>query len=215
MTAIRSNTKYLVAAVFGGVLLVVVASWLLLVSPQRSKANRLDRDIASVQQQIDERQAALASPKANIHVRASDVFRLTRAMPDTTDMSGIIVALNHLAGAHHLGFNSIQPSPLVAQTGFNVQPVSVELEGRFADVDKFLGGVRKLVRIQNHRLAVTGRLFSVDSVELAQPTAHEKTFPNVKATLTIDAFMFAGGALNASPQPTSSGSSDTVAAGAK
>jgi Tfp pilus assembly protein PilO len=212
MSAKLSNTKNLVALVLGAVVVLVAAGWFLLIGPERSKATKLDADIVDVQQKIDVRKAALQTPKADLNVRASDVFRLTRAMPDNTDMSGIIVALNRLAARHELAFQSIAPSPLVAQAGFNVQPIAVELQGRFGDVSAFLGGVRELVRVKNHRLATKGRLFSVDSVEVTQPGT-DATFPVVKATLTIDAFVFAGGVLPTTPESDTS-ASNTVAAGA-
>ncbi|HZO50799.1 MAG TPA: type 4a pilus biogenesis protein PilO [Gaiellaceae bacterium] len=214
MTAKLKNPKAAIALGLGAAVVISAAAWLLLVGPERSKVGKLDGQIASVQQQIDERRAALQRPKADLQVRASDVFRLNRAMPDGIDMPGIILALNRLAAKHHLQFGSLQPSAVVAQTGFNVQPLSVELEGRFADVSAFLREVRTLVRVQKRRLAATGRLFAIDSVEFAQPQGTDKTFPNVRATLAVDAFMFTGGALKTPDQSTPSSSTGTVAAGA-
>jgi Tfp pilus assembly protein PilO len=216
MTAKLRNPKALAAAVLGTVVVVVAGAWLALVGPERSKANKLTGEIASVQTQIDQRKAALAAPKADIHVRASDVYRLTRAMPDAPDMAGIILVLNRVAGSHKLQFESLQPSGVVAQTGFSVQPLSVVVQGRFGDVSGFLGDLRKLVRVKKHALAATGRLFAVDSVNFTAPDS-KKAFPNVKATLTVDAFMFTGGVLPTTPgttPTTTSPASGTVAAGA-
>jgi Tfp pilus assembly protein PilO len=213
MTAKLRNPKALVGLVLGAVVVVTAGAWILLVSPERSKIATVDGQIASVQTQIDQRKAALATPKANLDVRATDVYRLTRAMPDSVDMAGIILVLNRLAVGHDLQFESIQPNPVVTQVGFNVQPVSVVLQGRFGDVSSFLGDIRKLVGVKRHKLAATGRLFAVDSVEFARPD-NKKTFPNVKATLTVDAFVFAGGVLPTPTQSSPSAVSGTVAAGA-
>jgi Tfp pilus assembly protein PilO len=216
MSARLRNPKTLAAVVLGAVVVVTALAWIALVSPERSKVGKADEQIKSVQAQIDERKAALASPKANVHIKASDVFRLTRAMPDAADMSGILVVLNQVAAGHKLQFESLTPGPLVTQTGFNVQPVTVVVQGRFADVSGFLGELRKLVRVKKHALAATGRLFSVDSVDLTAPDS-KLSFPNVKATVMIDAFMFAGGVLATAPDQstsTPSASSGTVAAGA-
>jgi Tfp pilus assembly protein PilO len=209
------NPKILFGTVLGGVVVVVAVAWIALVGPERSKVGKLNDQIASVQTQIDQRKAALARPGANVHVRASDIYRLTRAMPDTTDMSGIIVVLNQLASGHKLQFESLQPGPQVAQAGYNVQPITVVITGRFGDVSGFLGELRQLVRVKRHELAATGRLFSVDSIDFAAPD-NKKTFPNVKATLTVDAFMFAGGVLSPTTPSTSTPSAPggTVAAGA-
>ena len=111
------NPKILFGTVLAGVVVVVAVAWVALVGPERSKATKLNDQIASVQTQIDQRKAALERPGANVHVRASDIYRLTRAMPDTTDMSGIIVVLNQLASGHKLQFESLQPGPQVAQAG--------------------------------------------------------------------------------------------------
>ena len=90
------------------------------------------------------------------------------------------------------------------------------IQGRFGDVSGFLGELRQLVRVKKHALAATGRLFAIDSVNFTAPD-NKKAFPNVKATLTVDAFMFAGGVLPTTPTEspsTTPAASGTVAAGA-
>lgn len=216
MTAKLRDPKVFAAVVFGAVVLVVAAAWILLVSPERSKVTKLDGQVTSVQAQIDQRRAALATPKADVHIRASDVYRLTRAIPDATDMSGIIMVLNRVAGSHKLQFESLQPGAMVAQPGFSVQPLTVVIQGRFGDVSGFLGELRKLVRVKKHQLAATGRLFAIDSVNFTAPDS-KKSYPNVKATLTVDAFTFTGGVLPTTPGESTSttpAASGTVAAGA-
>jgi Tfp pilus assembly protein PilO len=216
MSAKLRDPKVLAAVVLGAVVLIAAVSWIALIGPERSKATKLDGQITSVQSQIDQRKAALATPKVDVHVRASDVFRLTRAMPDTTDMSGIILELNKVASGHKLTFSSLQPGAQVTRSGFNVQPLTVVVQGRFGEVSGFLGDLRTLVKVKKRQLAATGRLFAVDSVDFSAPD-NKKTYPNVKATLTVDAFMFAGGVIPTAPDestPTPSAPSGTVAAGA-
>ena len=203
----------MIAAGFGGVLLLVAAVWFLAVSPQHSKAARLDSDISAVQAKIAQRRSELASPSAQVRVRASDLYRLTKAMPDQTDMAGIILALNRLAKAHGLSFDGILPVAAVAQTGFNVQPVTVTLQGRFSAVSGFLRDLRRLVDVHKRALLATGRLFSVDQIAFGPPD-DKKAFPDVKATVTVDAFMFVGGLPAVPSTTTPSAPSGTVAAGA-
>lgn len=209
------STNAKIALASGAVLLLAVALWFLLVSPQRSKATRLDGQIASVQGELTARRAALAAPSAQVHLRASDLFRLTKAMPDQIDMAGIILSLNRLAKAHGLSFDSIQPGPAVVQTGFNVEPLSVVLQGRFSAVSGFLGDLRQLVRVHKRALQTNGRLFSVDQVDFAQADGKKK-FPAVKATITVNAFTFVGTVPGTTPptQSAPSAASGTVAAGA-
>jgi Tfp pilus assembly protein PilO len=207
------SPKGMIVAGGAAVLLLVAAIWFLAVSPQNSKAAKLDSAIAAEQTKIAERRAQLAAPSAQVHVRASDLYRLTKAMPDQTDMSGIILALNRLAKAHGLSFDGIQPSPTVAQTGYSVQPVSVTVQGRFSAVSAFMRDLRSLVDVHKRALKVTGRLFSVDQFSLGAPD-NKRSFPDVKATFTIDAFSFVGGLPAAPSTTTPSAPSGTVAAGA-
>jgi len=202
-----------IAAVIGGVALLVAAIWFLAVSPQHSKAAKLDTDIAAVQTQIAARRAELSNPSAQVHVRASDLYRLTKAMPEQADMAGIILALNRLAKSHGLTFEGIQPQAVVAQTGFNVQPVTVTLQGRFSAVSRFLRDLRRLVDVHKRSLVATGRLFTVDEIGFAQPD-NQKAFPDVKATITIDSFMFVGNLPTTPSTTTAAAPSGTVAAGA-
>jgi Tfp pilus assembly protein PilO len=215
MSANLRNPKMLIALALGGAVILTAGLWIMLVGPERKKVTKLDGDIVAMQQKIDERKAALATPKAQVHVKASDVYRLTRAMPNGVDMSGILLTLDRMAKQHNLDFSSIQPNPQIAQAGFSVQPAAVVLQGRFSEVSAFLGDVRRLVDVKRHALAATGRLFAVDSIEFGRPDGVKKAFPNVKATMTIDAFVFTGGVLTPPAQTTTpSASSGTVAAGA-
>jgi len=207
------SPKGMIVAGGAAVAVLVAAIWFLAVSPQNSKSTKLDSAIAAEQTKIATRRAELATPSAQVHVRASDLYRLTKAMPDQTDMAGIILALNRLAKAHGLSFDGILPSTPVAQTGYTVQPVSVTVQGRFSAVSGFLRDLRTLVDVRKRQLKATGRLFSVDQFSLGQPD-NKLSFPDVKATFTIDAFTFVGGAPATPSTTTPSAPSGTVAAGA-
>ena len=207
------SPKGMIVAGGGAVLLLVAAIWFLAISPQNSKATHLDSAISAESTKIAARKAELATPSAQVRIRASDLYRLTKAMPDQVDMAGIILALNRLAKSRHLSFDGIQPAAPVVQSGYNVEPVTVTVQGRFSAVSGFLGDLRRLVDVRKRSLQATGRLFSVDQFSLGQPDS-KSTFPDVKATFTIDAFTFVGG-VPAVPSTTApSAPSGTVAAGA-
>jgi Tfp pilus assembly protein PilO len=198
---------------------ICAGSWFLLVGPKRSKSAALDRRIAQVESDIADRRAQLQRPRASVRVRASDLYRLTKALPDEVDVSGIMLELGRLAGNRGITVTSIAPSAQVAANAYSVQPLAVTLEGRFSNVSGFLGDVRRLVRVRKGTLDVRGRLFSVDDVALGQPDAPRK-FPSIKATVTLDAFLFtgqpaAGAATGTEPAPNNqTPASGTVAAGA-
>jgi Tfp pilus assembly protein PilO len=205
----------LVAVISGG-------GWFLLVNPKRSTSEELDARITGVESEIKERRALLASPQAQVRFRASDLYRLTKAMPDAPHTAAVLLEINRLAKRRGLAFTSIRPDTSVPLTGYTVHPFVITLEGRFGSISRFLGDVRRLVRVRKERLDVRGRLFSVDSVSLGKPD-EKKGFPNVKASVTLDAFVYggappaaaAGATESTTPDQTTTPSpSGTVAAGA-
>ncbi len=210
---LRSRNGMLALALVGA-LVVAAAVWLLGVRTQQSKASKLDEQISFFEQQIAERRAALTRPSADVQIRASDSYRLSKAMPPTIDMPGIILVLNRLAAKHQLTFSSIQPSAPIQQTGFAVHPLSIVVQGRFAEVSGFLADVRRLVNVQRHKLAAHGRLFSVDQFDLGRPDDAKKNPNGVKATLTVNAYTFNGVSPAPAAPSTPAADSGTVAAGA-
>ena len=139
MSRLQKDPRLLVGVVAGAVVLLLAASWLLLLSPKRDKVVELDQSIAASQTELALKKDALARPSAAVKVRASDLFRLNKALPDKSDMSAIILDVNRLAAANKLSFSSIAPTAAIAGTGSIAQPVIVTVQGRFGAVSKFLG----------------------------------------------------------------------------
>jgi hypothetical protein len=215
LTERLSSTRARVAAGGIGLVLVLGAAWLLLVSPQRSKVAELKQSVDAARSDLATRQSALARPSAAVTVRASDTYRLTKALPDATGMAGVILDVNRVAKAHSLTFTSIAPAPVVAGSGYSSQPLTLVLQGRFSSVSGFLGDMRGLVRVRKSTLDARGRLYSVSSVDLGQ--ADDAEFPMVKATVTLQLFTFSGvppAASTGTTPSTTPSSSGTVAAGA-
>lgn len=216
MNRLLRSRKATIAAGIGAFVLFVAAGWILLVAPQRSKAAQLDEEITAAQAQLVQRQQAGAKSASSVKVKPSDLYRLTKALPDGTDMAGVILDVNRLAVRNRLAFQSIAPGAELAGVGYVAHPLSVVVQGRFGDVSTFLGDLRTLVGVRKRRLDVRGRLYSVTQVDLAAPEG-EKTFPVVKATVSVNAYAFSAPPPTGSTPvfPTSPPSSNgTVAAGA-
>lgn len=180
-------------AVVAGVLLVVaLLGYFVLISPKRTTAASLQKQTAAVQKQIDQNQST-AFTKALPAVRAASIFKLTQAMPSQLDTPDVILQLNQLADDSGLSFDQITPgggtSGLVATTTtdpFAAEPIQVQFTGNFYDLLSFLQRLRNLVRVENGNLFTAGRLFDVSEVAFAAGT---KGFPQIQATLTINAFV--------------------------
>lgn len=189
MNRVKQDPKLALIAGAGALALVLAVAWFLLVSPKRSEAVALEQDVAAKQVELAAKQAALASPSAAVKVRASDLYRLTKALPDTNDIPAILLDVNRLAARNKLEFSSIAPQVGVLGTGSVALPLVVTVEGRFSSVSRFLRDVRSLVRVRHGLLDARGRTYTVSQVELGAP--EKVSFPVVKATVTLNAHAFA------------------------
>lgn len=195
----------------GGVLVVALAAWFLLISPQRSRAAELDTQIAAVETQISQARSAQLEAASFKPVRGADLFRLTKAMPSDTDMSGVLLELSRVAGETGIVFESITPGATAPVGTFRAQPIAVVFSGDFYSLSDFLYRLRNLVSVQKGRLIANGRLFAVDKLQFVEGNGG---FPSIKAALTVTAFLYGSGPVGAAPPAapatTTTGSTDTT-----
>jgi hypothetical protein len=183
MKAKHKNLLTLVGLVGGGVV-VGLAGLLLAVLPQSSKAHDLAGQVAAAQTQL----ASLhGTPSHAPALRAADLFQLARAMPDNSDMPGLVLDLATAATRATVTLTSIAPSASVVQTdGSTAIPMRVTVDGKWDGVGRFVRNLRQNVRASGQKLTVTGRLFVVDNVSVVSGTSKAE----VEATLTVNAFMY-------------------------
>jgi Tfp pilus assembly protein PilO len=192
----------LVAVIAPALLIVAAVGFFLLVKPKLDESGSLDGQIAELQLQVDTALAAQSKPAAET-IKVADLFRLTKAMPDATDMPGVILELNEVAEATGVEFLSIAPQAPVAKTGYQAVPIKLTFEGSYYDLTDFLFRLRNLVTVRDGELAASGRLFTLDALDL-----HEASngFPSIQAGLTVNAYMYtpaaAAPAAGATPPPT-------------
>ena len=201
MNAKLKDPKFAIGGAVAVGLLVAVAGWMLLVSPAKSKASKLETQVQSTQAEIATRRAAIASkPKIRVDVRSSDLYRLTKAVPDRTDMPGVVLQLSRISKSTGVRFDSITPSQPIIGQGYNVQPLTVVVVGRFGNVNDFLHRLRKLVTVRKQHLDARGRLFSIDGVTVGEDD--KLHYPNVEASIVLNSFVYAGGSAPATADGT-------------
>jgi Tfp pilus assembly protein PilO len=171
-------------------LVAAAAAWFLLVGPKRAEAAKLDGQIHDVNASIVAAHAASRTAKEE-DTELTPLFLLARAMPETVDMAGVIVELNRLSRRSGLSFTSITPRPETPGNGYAVVPVEVAFDGRFENVHAFLRRLREQIRLGGAGLHVDGRLFTVQSIELAEG---EDKLPQLKVTSLLNVFLYRGGA---------------------
>jgi Tfp pilus assembly protein PilO len=176
----------------------------MVVAPQGVKAAKLQKQADSVQFQIYKRQAEI---KKGLHpptIQTADLFKLARAMPDRTDMPGIILTLSDLARSSGIKFDLIEPvSGGATQSGsYETDRIHLLFNGDFYGLSDFLYRLRSLVTVHDGKLEASGRLFNVDTVTFNVLT---DSFPKISAELFVNAYVY--GAV-APPPPTAPTTTD-------
>jgi len=192
-----------IAITVAALLVVAALGYFVLVRPQKGTAASLSKQIAAEQKQVDDARALLLKAKDAQKVRVADLFRLTKAMPDQPDEAGILLELNNVAHESGISFDSISPQGSTPLSGYQVVPISVVFNGNFFQLNDFLLRLRNLVDVRRGALEADGRLFTVDNINFNEG---EKKFPQIQASLTIDAYIYGTGATVSAPPQAAAGS---------
>jgi Tfp pilus assembly protein PilO len=192
-----------IALVIAPALLIAAAvGFFLLVKPKMDSSSSLDERIVEFQGKVDVALAAQRQATPGATIKVADLFRLTKAMPESTDMAGVILELNSVAERSGVDFLAITPgAPTAAPGGYQSVPIKLTFEGNYYDLTDFLFRLRNLVIVRDGELETAGRLFTLDALDL-----HEGTlgFPQVQAGLSVSAYTYAPGAApapGATPAP--------------
>jgi Tfp pilus assembly protein PilO len=180
-----------IAIVIVALLVVAAAGYFLLISPQRSKGAELAEETHAVQVQIQALRVANAQVRTVEPIRVADLFRVSKAMPDTDDMPGMLLELNRIARETGIRFESITPQAGADAGGYVRRPIDLVFDGNFYELSDFLFRLRSLVRVRAGQLEATGRLFTVNSLNFVES---EREFPRIKATLNVSAYVYGTGA---------------------
>ena len=189
----------LIGVIVGAVLVVGLAGWFLLVRPQGAKVKSLKSQAADVQARINAYNQQVAAARTAPKIEVADVYRLAKAMPDRMDMPDLVLEVSQLARDTGIRFDSITPQPWTVLGSYTVLPISVTFQGNFYNLADFLYRLRSLVSVHGGRLDATGRLFAVDTLTFNESTLK---FPNIQATLVLDAFVYGNGTPAPAPLPT-------------
>jgi Tfp pilus assembly protein PilO len=172
-----------------GVAILILAgvAYMVVIRPKRAEAGRLDEQIAEMQMKVTAAQLASRPQQQATAIKVADVFEVSKAMPDTDDMPGIILDLNSVAEATGIKFVSIQPSAATPKTGYSAIGITLSFEGNYFDLTDFLFRLRNLVTVRDGRLSSSGRLFTLDTLSMKEG---KDGFPSINAGLTVSAYVY-------------------------
>ena len=169
------------------IVIVAAAAFMVVVRPKRAESGRLDEQIAEMQMKVSAAQLASRPQQQATTIKVADVFEVSKAMPDTDDMPGIILDLNSVAEATGIKFVSIQPSAATPKTGYSAIGITLSFEGNYFDLTDFLFRLRNLVTVRDGRLSSSGRLFTLDTLSMKEG---KDGFPSINAGLTVSAYVY-------------------------
>jgi hypothetical protein len=199
------NQKILIPVLAG----VVAAAgfFMVVLKPKRQEAAKLNTKISAKQTELASARELLASnqqARDSYRKAYSTVVRLGKAVPADDDVRSLVVQLDAAAKATHVDFQSINvagagggapaegggaqlpPGATVGPAGFPVMPFTFSFNGSFFNLGDFFDRLEGFVKARNEQLSVTGRLLTLDSLEL-QPDA--TGFPRIKANVGATSYL--------------------------
>jgi Tfp pilus assembly protein PilO len=191
----RGREVYIIAGVIGVV--IIVAWYFLLFSPQRDDLKSLDDQISANESALSQAQQELArlqsyqktAPQAEV-----DIVRVSKMMPEDEAIPSMIVELTKTAEASGVSMDSISRGAATSGTPFGIQTVTLQMGGRFFDIEDFMYRLEDYVRFQNKSFSVTGRLIQVTNVTLTGAATATTTSgsPELTVAVTLNAYLWGG-----------------------
>lgn len=195
MTAVMKldlSPRIFAAALLGTVAVLAGAAWFTVVAPKHDRAATLQTAIETDQTRIAEARRAAAQPTRN---DAADQSALQAALPDALAMPQLVVQLNALADQAGVTLDTVTPTAPEAGVGYVDVPLTVVVDGRYFEVERFLHLVRNQVSLGKQKVFASGRLFDVSNMQLDQT----EPAPSVTATLQMKAFYYSPAATPPAP----------------
>ena len=214
--------------------------WVLVISPERSKASKLGKEVATAATALASAESQVANARgdqARYSAAYSSIVSLGKAVPPSEEVPSLIYQLAQASNQKHVEFNSITTTQSGAGTagaaaaaaattaGFTQMPFTFIFNGSFSDLYHLFQQLNSAtVRTSSGGLQVSGRLLTLQGVKLEPTTSTAGTSGSQKLTGTITATAYTlpasqgltAGATAASPTPaagaTTAASSGSTAA---
>jgi Tfp pilus assembly protein PilO len=182
-------------------LAVVAAVWLLAVAPEREKAAKLGGEVSTAQAQLASAESQVAAARtavASYPTEYASLVNLGKAVPTDQEVPSLIVQLAKASGEKQVEFSSItagggsasssSATPAAASAGFTAMPFTFVFSGSFFDLYNLFQQLNRFtLRTSSGSLQVSGRLLTIQGVQLAPEAATGSSKPSGRLTGTITA----------------------------
>jgi Tfp pilus assembly protein PilO len=222
-------------------LAVLGGAWMLVVSPERKEASKLNAQVASAKAELASAESQLSGARAAQTQYASaysSIVSLGKSVPAEPEVPSLIYQLAQASNQQQVDFNSISSgagattstssassaaAAATAAAGFSQMPFTFVFNGGFFDLEHLFNQLTSFTtRTTSGALKVSGRLLTIQSVKLAPVVTNNSSGKSAKRTLsgTITATAYqlpsgqgvTGGATATSPTGTSTPASTTTGA---
>ena len=183
----KTPTAVRLAAVIGGLVVLAVGGYFLLVQPLKNKSSSLTKEIAAKTQEISDKKSQSQQAAGLSKILVADYIKLKTAMPDDPQVPDLYLQLDAIARDTGVSFNGITPSIVVDASTYQVFPFALSFEGNFLRLSDFLRRLQSLVLVENGKLVARGRLFTIDQVFFNQGPLG---FPDITAKVQVNAFAY-------------------------
>jgi type IV pilus assembly protein PilO len=192
---VKGREVYIITAVVAVVL--IVAWYFLLFSPTQRKLGDLDSQIQSAQSTLDmanQEVVKLESYKKTAPQSRAEIVRLGKMLPTAEGIPGLIIELTRTADASGVEITGITKGTTTPGSPYGVQTLTIQLTGRYFDVEDFLYRLEEYVAFRNASFRVTGRLLQVTTLGLIGATGSAATSgsPPLAVTIGLNAYLWGG-----------------------
>jgi Tfp pilus assembly protein PilO len=177
------------------VLVVVIVGWFVVVSPQRSKADKLGAQVDAAHSELMSDQQLIAAAKRQNTLGNAKAAK--RALPDEPKVSAVLRELNGFAMQSRTELDNITPGTVLQIGNAQALPITLTFKGRYFGLQKLLKLMRQNAGVSGSTIVSKGRLYTVDSITFAGAAAATAQAGNtsgstgdIQATITLNAFVY-------------------------
>jgi Tfp pilus assembly protein PilO len=191
----RGREIYIIAGVVAVVL--IIAWYFLLFSPQRQKMSDLGDQITAQQTALSTAQqevARLESYKKTAPQSRAEIVRLGKMLPQAEGIPSLIIELTRTSDASGVDLNSITRGATTPGTPFGIQTVTLAVTGRFFDIEDFVYRLESYVAFRNASFRVTGRLLEIQNLTMSGggTATTDGSVPPLTVSVALNAYLWAG-----------------------
>jgi Tfp pilus assembly protein PilO len=189
----RGREIYIITAVVAVVL--IVAWYFLLFSPTQRKLSDLDQQVQSAHSALDvanQEVVKLESYKKTAPQSRAEVVRLGKMLPESEGIPGLIIELSKTADASGVSVTSIARGTTTAGSPFGIQTLTLQVSGRYFDMEDFLYRLEEYVAFRNASFRVTGRLLQVTQLSMSAAQGSTGTSPPLAVSIGLNAYLWGG-----------------------